>query len=328
MTLRSWLRVAALALAAILAGTAAACSAPRSGSDAVASSAPAGATVRETLTVGGRERSYLLRLPPRPAQRPALVVALHGRGGDGDAMRRLSGFDTLADRVGFLAVFPDAVDEGWADGRGSTRADRAHVDDVGFLTELIHTMVRDRGVDPQRVFIAGFSNGAFMAERFACDATGEVAAILAVAGTLGAGVACHPTEPVSVLQIAGTADPVVPFTGGKLHGLGTGSTARSAADTVAIWREAAHCPADTRSGALPVPADRPAGDSTAVTVDSFRPCDAGTAVEFYTVTGGGHTWPGGPQYLPAPVIGPTTHVFSATAVGWEFFAAHPRPRTP
>lgn len=52
--------------------------------------------------------------------------------------------------------------------------------------------------------------------------------------------------------------------------------------------------------------------------------DRETAVVLYTVTGGGHTWPGGLQYLPEGVIGRTTTQFSASAESWEFFRAHPR----
>ena len=52
----------------------------------------------------------------------------------------------------------------------------------------------------------------------------------------------------------------------------------------------------------------------------------GPLVAFYSVAGGGHTWPGGPQYLPRFIVGPTTHTFDASQVIVEFFAGVP-PRT-
>jgi poly(3-hydroxybutyrate) depolymerase len=54
-----------------------------------------------------------------------VVLVLHGGGGDGSGMRRLSGFDAAADRYGFVAVYPDGYRRSWADGCGASAADRA-----------------------------------------------------------------------------------------------------------------------------------------------------------------------------------------------------------
>jgi polyhydroxybutyrate depolymerase len=66
------------------------------------------------------------------------------------------------------------------------------------------------------------------------------------------------------------------------------------------------------------------GDGTVVHRFTSTPCAAGTAVVFYQVDDGGHTWPGGPQYLPKAIIGSTTHAFAASDVIGGFFAAHAR----
>src|SRR5262249_19681001 len=113
---------------------------------------------RGTLSYGGRERSYSWAGPDE-GRRP-LVIALHGRGGQGDSQARLSPPDVLACREGFIVVFPDGLDRSWADARGSTGASRHHVDDVGFVAALIDRFVADGRADPARIYATGMSNGA------------------------------------------------------------------------------------------------------------------------------------------------------------------------
>jgi polyhydroxybutyrate depolymerase len=275
-------------------------------------------TQTATMVSGGLVRSYRLHVPQRLPPAPALVVALHGGGSDGLGMEKLTGYDPLADQAGFLVAYPDGFGKGWADGRGADAADKAHVDDVAFLTALVDRLALTRHVDRRRVFFAGMSNGAFMTERMACDRSGTVAAVLAVAGTLGAQVACRATHPVAVMQVAGTSDPIVPYAGGTMTGRGGKSTIVSAPTVVARWRQLDACTGPPTVHQLPA-----TGDGTTVSVSTTSACGRGTAVSFFTVNGGGHTWPGGPQYLPRAIIGRTTRVFSATAESWRFFQAHP-----
>jgi polyhydroxybutyrate depolymerase len=270
------------------------------------------------LTFGGRDRTYLVHVPAVHPAHPALVVSLHGSLGDGAAQSRLTGFDALSDHDGFVVAYPDGVDRSWADGRGADPAERQGVDDVGFLAALIITLERDDGVDPRRVYLTGMSNGAFMTQRFACERPELVAAIAPVAGTLGGDVPCHPSRPVAVLEVHGTADPVVPYQGGRMTGRGGGSTILSAPQASALWRAVDGCRAAPVVG---VP--RPGSDGTSVTVTRTVGCRDATAVELWTVTGGGHTWPGGPQYLPVPLVGRASDAFDASAAIWDFFAAHP-----
>ncbi|TMA54740.1 MAG: hypothetical protein E6J75_13420 [Deltaproteobacteria bacterium] len=119
---------------------------------------------------GGRARSYHLHVPEsvRPDVAHPLVLVLHGGGGNGFGMSRLSHFNRVADERGFIAVYPDGVDAFWADGRGVTDADDHGVDDVGFLMALLDALAGRHGIDPARVFVAGISNGGFMAQRLAC----------------------------------------------------------------------------------------------------------------------------------------------------------------
>ncbi len=264
----------------------------------------------------GRWRTWVVHIPPRHGpSSPALVIALHGRLGTGAGEERLTGLDDVADGHGFVVVYPDGVGRSWADGRGVDPADRQGVDDVAFLSRLISAFVHE-GADPGRVYLTGMSDGAFMTQRFACERSDLVAAIMPVAGTLGTGLPCRPARPVPVLKIHGTEDPLVPYLGGPVRG--EGAQVESAPAATARRRELDGCgPGVTTSAPVRGP------DGTSVTVARGTGCPSGVDVELWTVEGGGHTWPGGLPYLPAALIGRTSDAFSASEVGWRFFAGHP-----
>ncbi|MEO0085035.1 MAG: PHB depolymerase family esterase [candidate division WOR-3 bacterium] len=276
-----------------------------------------------SLEFGGRKRTYLLHLPDMTADyaRP-LVFVLHGGGGSGRAVARLTGFSRLADSVGFIAAYPDAVERHWNDGRGVKRflAQREEVDDVGFISALIDTLVRQFGLDPTRVYAAGMSNGAMMCHRLGLELSDRVAAVAPVAGNLPVKLAeRRPTRPVSVLAINGTDDPLVPFEGGGVGRIVKRGKVLSTAKTVGFWVE--------RNGCASVPdtswvddADPQDGIRVARAVHSGG--RDGSEVVLYTVFGGGHTWPQGAA-RPGH-YGRTARDFSATEEIWRFFERHRR----
>lgn len=263
------------------------------------------------------DRTYRLHLPP--GDPVALVVSLHGGGGTGTGQAGLTDFDAVADASNLLVVYPDGYDKSWADGRGASPADRHHIDDVAFLVALAGKLQNDYNISPGYVFATGMSNGGFMSNRLACDRADVFAAIAPVSGTLGTGVGCNPSRPVSVWAAHGTADPLVPFNGGTVHGRGGISHSISATSMVNKWRTVDGCPGDPSVQALPN-----VGDGTVVHRFVSTPCDASTEVVFFQIDAGGHTWPGGKQYLPKPVIGPTTRVIDGSQAIAEFFLAHGR----
>lgn len=263
------------------------------------------------------DRTYLLHVPP--GSPVGLVLSLHGGGGTGNGQRGLTGFDAVADAHNLLVVYPDGFDKSWADGRGASPADRRHIDDVGFLTGLVNKVQNDYGIAPGHVFVTGMSNGGFMSNRLACDRAEVFAAVAPVAGTLGVGVACNPSRPVSVWEAHGTADPLVPFNGGAVRGRGGLSHSISATTMVNKWRSADGCQGDPSVQALPN-----VGDGTVVHRFDSTACAASTEVTFYQIDSGGHTWPGGRQYLPKAIIGPTTRALDGSEAIAEFFLAHAR----
>jgi len=282
--------------------------------------AAASSTISHSIVVGGLTRTYLLHRPSNLPPHPAVVISLHGGGGTAAGQERLTGYDAVADAQHFVVVYPQGYDNGWADGRGTNQAEKQHVDDDGFISELIDRLIATDAVDPARVFVSGFSNGAFMTQRLGCDLAKRIAAIAAVSGTLGTDVRCAPANPVSVLEIHGTDDPVVPFKGGHMRiEAGGPSTIVSAPDMTSQWRSLDDCAAASDATLI-----NKVDDGTSVRVTANQQCADHTSVAFYEVQGGGHTWPQGKQYLPTLVIGRTSQEFSASQVSWDFFKSHPK----
>ena len=276
-----------------------------------------------TLAIDGVTRSYYLHVPPAlPAAPAPLVLVFHGGGGNGPGTERLTRFTPLADREGFLVAFPEGLGRNWNDGREftSSRAHRDHVDDVAFVGALIDAIGRAHAVDPRRVYATGISNGAIFSHYLAAHLSARIAAIAPVVG----GIAdppeawLRPEQPVSVLMLQGTRDPLVPYHGGAVaFGRGRIIDTEEAARRWAAL-DGAHDPVRE-----PLPAD--AGIEHCGGLRTVYPGGRGDSeVVLVRLDGGGHTWPGGAQYLPQMRVGRVCHDFDATAVIWNFFKAHPR----
>jgi polyhydroxybutyrate depolymerase len=276
------------------------------------------------IQVAGIDRTYTAYVPkgaPPPGGFP-LVVALHGGGMDGAAMARLTQFDAVAERLGFVVVYPDGVDKHWNDGRATIRNPQ---DDVGFIAALIVQLRQQYPIDAGRIHATGISNGALFAQRLGCELAQQIAAIAPVAGTMPADLAprCRPARPVAVLQIGGTADPIMPFDGGAVKdfgGRGEGGTVLSFADTGAFWARANGCRGMGPSFSLPAIAPL---DPTRVSTAAYNFCAAAGPVRRITIQDGGHTWPGGPQYARRLVVGLASRQIDASARIAEFFLAQP-----
>ena len=186
---------------------------------------------------------------------------------------------------------------------------------MGFLHTLIAALLFEFALDPARVYVTGMSNGGLMAYRLACELADQIAAIAPVAALMPADLACAPSRPIGVLVIAGTSDPLVPYQGGAVKALfRERGYVRSADETVRLWAQANGCTAAPKVMMLP---SVDPSDSTRIRVTQYEGCAAPVAL--YTVEGGGHTWPGGMQYLPPRMIGDTSQQIDANRVMWEFF---------
>lgn len=281
------------------------------------------ADVSASLQSGGITRSYEMHIPDRPS--PAggwpVVLAFHGGGQRGAGVIRLMRLNPLADAQGFMVAYPDGLDRHWNDGRTTIKSKG---DDVGFVAALLDDIGQHYSVDTKRIFAVGISNGAAFTERLGCDLSRRIRAVAAVSGTMPADIAgrCHPSHPVSVLQIAGTADPIMPYDGGvvkTVFGMGEGGTVLSVTDTVQLWARLKGCA--TTAIAVSLPPVSPA-DGTSVTRQFFQGCRDGGTVRLLTIIGGGHAWPGGPALLPR-LLGRTSNQLDASQAIVDFFFSVP-----
>jgi polyhydroxybutyrate depolymerase len=290
----------------------------------VMSTAADAGSIDRRIDVHGQSRTYTLYVPAGASGNKSmpLVIALHGGLGQGRAMASLSGFSQLADREGFLVAYPDGLRRHWRDGRTMPEglvADDA--DDIGFMSALIDDAAKLQAVDPKRIYATGISNGAIFSNYLALKLGDRIAAIAPVAGGIASEVAAdfHPAAPVSVLMINGRDDPLVPYDGGavgKTHG-SIVSTERA----LQLWLEADDLNGQANSRDI---APKKAGDCSEQ-MRSWSGGRNGSAVTVVALGGGGHTWPGGPQYLPKAIVGAVCPELDATRMIWDFFRQHPKP---
>lgn len=284
-------------------------------------SQPEEGTVKGSLSFGGIERTFSYNLPNKESESPAqLIIGLHGNSGDGISQEHLS---YLTDEIGDenrIAVYPDGIDKSWADGRGTTDADMKGIDDVGFISALIDYFVANHKADPKRVYVMGMSNGSIMTHRLGCELSDKIAAIGNVGGTVAEPIAmkCSPSRRVPVMMFHGTEDTFVPFAGGVVE-KGAGGTVLSATDTAAKWAQINGCASTPTVSSMP---DTDPNDKTTVRREEYKNCADGAETVLFVVEGGGHTWPGGWEYLGEVLVGVTSKDIVATDLLLSFFDKH------
>ena len=290
---------------------------------------PLSATIRRaSLRVGERERTYQVYVPAQLPPHAPLVLALHGSGTDGATLRRWTGYelDQLVDRYGFVVAYPDGYKGNWNDCRrdGSFPAKLENVDDVGFMRALAAHLQAAHGLDPQRVYAFGYSNGGQLAFRLAIEEPRLVAAIAVAGANLPTpeSFLCDPAGPTApVLLVSGTQDPIRPYAGGPvtLFGFSPRGTARSAQATAEAFAQRNGLPAASTASQLP---HQQPGDPTTVACQRWGPADA-PGVLLYTVHGGGHVVPQ-PAFRFPRLLGRTTADLDMPAQAVAFFRLGPQ----
>ncbi|MEP2935354.1 MAG: PHB depolymerase family esterase [Gilvibacter sp.] len=279
--------------------------------------------IKRTILWQGIERNYLIHLPPVDYMLASMpvIVNLHGGGGTAKGTSRLNKwrFNELADQDGFIVVYPNAIDKSWNDGRSQIlKPQNKDVDDVGFIAAIIQELKAIYDVDLTKIYATGMSNGGFMTTRLLCDRADLFRGGAVVTASISKEYfpQCAPTQKVGVLVINGTADPLVPYNGGQIKVFRkTRGEILSTDDYINFWIANNDCNSDPSRTDLP---DSKPYDGTTVTVSQYD-CDTGNPVVLYRVNGGGHTWPGGKQYLGKRLIGVTSREFNACEVIWDFF---------
>lgn len=257
----------------------------------------------------GGERPAKVTLPlgyspdtPRP-----LAILLHGYSVTGAVQDAYLHFTEQATAAGFIAVVPEGTRDatgnpfwnaspGWCCDFGKTG-----VDDEGYLLGLVAEARARFAVDPARIYLFGHSNGGFMSHKLACEHPDVFAAIAVLAGSLPDDANdCNPGEPISVLQIHGTADAVIYYNG-------VASQYPGAAEIMERWAGHEGCEL------LPTSEAEHDYDTAVLGAETlphrYPSCTSGTAVELWELRGSGHI----------PLFDDT---FTPAVLEW--LAAHPK----
>jgi polyhydroxybutyrate depolymerase len=254
-------------------------------------------------------RPYAFKAPADydPSKKTPLVIMLHGYSASGAVEESYVKFGSV--QKSFLYAYPDGLKD--PSGKRFWNADDAccnfannPVDDVAYIDAIIEDVAKQYNLDRQRVFVFGHSNGGFMAHRLACDLSPKIAAIAALAGDVwNDPTKCKPAQPVSVLQIHGTADMTILYDGGAINNI----PYPSATTSVATWAAKNGCGNMLVDTMMPIDLESSLGGPETTVLR--HACTMGAA-ELWSITGGTHV----------PALQPTF----ATQV-YAFFEAHPKP---
>ena len=267
------------------------------------------------LTSSGETRRYLLHVPKNldTSQPVPLVITIHGFAQWPANQMNVSQWNSIADREGFIVVYPS--------GTGFPKRWQAFPQqpddpskDVVFINNLIDALSAQYNIDPARIYVNGLSNGGGMTFLLGCELSDRIAATGTVAGAFVLPIEqCKPSRPVPLIAFHGTADPIVPFHGGPSEGFDLPFP------DIPQW--IGHR-AELNGCDITPEVITPIGKVSGV---RYTGCMANAAVVFYTIEGGGHTWPGG-NPLPKWITGVTNMDISASETMWEFFQQYSLPK--
>jgi len=272
----------------------------------------AGSTV-VSLTFAGTARSSILHVPANYSDGTAypLILVLHAMNETAAQMENVTEFDAMGDSDNFFVAYPESVGSQWVT-TGTTN-------DVQFSVALLQTIEASYHIDPTRVYVAGYSQGARLAQQIAfCNPT-LVAGVGDVAEDLDSTwqSTCKLATPISYVLFHGTADPFSPYNGRSVFGL----TTYSAMQTATNWAQVDGCANGANPSSSTYPDALNSGVKITDTLYTWNGCSSGTTVAFYSIPSGGHTWPGGLQTkVPPTTMGPTSMNTNASQIMWQTFS--------
>ncbi len=249
-----------------------------------------------SLKVDSLSRTFYVYTPAETFHSMPVVFVLHGSQSTAGKIRRSTAyeFDALADRRGFLVVYPEGFENHWNDCRASATyaSNTWNIDDVGFFSDMIDFLVSRYGIDPSRAFVTGYSNGGHMAFRLALEVPELVAGIAPISANLpvGENLDCKKLgQPLPVAMFVGTRDPINPFHGGLVTVFGDSSrgSVLSSEDSARYWADLASAPRKPATIRHP---ERDGHPETEVTELRWVGAE-GIEVRLYRLQGSGHVVP-------------------------------------
>ncbi len=279
---------------------------------------------------GGFDRNYYIHVPPAyDGRRPLpLLIVIHGAFDTATGIEKESGFSELADREGFLVLYPSGIGmmgllQHWNAGHCCGKAAEDQIDDVGYLNASIDAASSRLAIDPDRIYMVGFSNGGMLTYRFCAESGNRLAGAAVLAGAIGSRVGDAPptwtmpesSPPIPMLIMHGLQDMHVPFNGGSLKPADPPRYYDSVDDAVAYWIKQNGC----RRGRDTFKIINPW-----VRLQQWEACSSRCPVRLYTIGNWAHVWPGGSETAALDGAHPMKG-FEAAKVIWKFFQDQTAP---
>ena len=283
-------------------------------------------TITGVMGQMGNTRQYAVHVPagysndtPLPA-----LFCIHGFGQTAASFCLDTGvaWPTKADQDGFVVIMPNGYMNSWNGGTCCGAAAQDGLDDVALIRAIFAEVSTHVNIDLGRVYATGLSNGGYLSYRLACEASDLFVAVAPGSGAIGTADAgallfllqettdmttCAPTHKVSVLDIHGTADPLVPYA--------------DQAPSLAIMQASNGCSTST----VPATVVPSGGDTTCVSYTGCPACP-NINVTACSIADGGHCWFGssdcgtGAGALGLAFVGNNSNFMNNTNSVWAFLS--------
>jgi len=280
---------------------------------------------RLEISVAFSRRSYLLHIPQKqsPGEKLPLVIVLHGAFSTAEDIEEQSGFSALADREGFLVVYPNGAYgifgylQHWNAGFCCGRAADKKTDDVGFIDSVIADISRIVLLDEDRVYITGFSNGGMLSYRYAAERSGRLAAASCLGGSAGSRLTAkdewqtipQPVSPLPMIVFHARDDASVPYKGGQTKRHNSEREYLPVTQSVDFWLKCNGCDSVPEE-------DQLMGGN--VDMKQWGNSLSPDQVRLYSIARWGHRWPGAYFSRNLPDSDPMKN-FDAAEIIWDFF---------
>ena len=268
-------------------------------------------TINASITHDAITRDYILYIPANytGTQAVPLLFNFHGYTSNAGEQMFYGDFRPIADTAGFLIVHPEGTLDGTGEPHFNVGWGGSSVDDLGFTSALIDSLLLDYNINVERIYSTGMSNGGYMSFHLACNLSNRIAAVGSVTGAMVPATmsGCNATHPTPIIQIHGTSDGTVPYNGG-------------AGWSVSIPNILTHWATYNNCDAAPVVTNVPninTMDGSTVEKTVYENGDNCTEVVHFKVTNGGHTWPGSALNIPG-----TNYDINASIEVWNFVSQY------
>ena len=265
---------------------------------------------RSCTNIGGQQRCWFTYSPDTFGDQPVhvgtvpLVLDLHGFSGCASINPTYTGWREVAKEENFYIVWPQGTNNiffspipCWNAGTCCCVPVR-DIPDSDFIYRVIQdTIEANPNVDPNRVYIAGHSNGCFMSQRFVKDYPGVVAAVACHAGVM---LLDHPSVddpswvPTTIVTVHGDADDVVQYP------TNTSDFDVGAEDNIDLWGASNGCTKKTIA----------TDPSNKFITHTWTGCNRGVSTQLYQLPGADHSPYASNGYV------------NTTALAWDYIKSY------